>query len=127
LQKNPSDQSDEDERNEQERELVPVVVTEHDHPRHYAERDAGEPRQDEAARGVRDREPREEQRQRVGRVTAERDVVVVRELADRREGEDRDRTGDQEGSQRKRLAPRKSLVLIGTMRTSLREFGASII
>jgi hypothetical protein len=53
--------------------------------------------------------------------------MVVRKLADRRERQDRDRSGDQECSQKKRLAPRKSLVLIGTIRTSLREFGASII
>jgi hypothetical protein len=77
LQKNPSDQSDEDECDEQERELVPVVVAERDHPRRHAEGDAGEPRRDEAAGQVRDGEPRDEQRQRVGRVAAERDVVVV--------------------------------------------------
>jgi hypothetical protein len=102
-------------------------MAERDHPRDHAEGDAGEPRRDEAAGQVRDDEPGDEQRQGVGRVAAERDVVVVRELADRRERENRDRTRDQERPQRKRLAPRKSLVLIGTMRTSLREFGASII
>jgi hypothetical protein len=104
-----------------------VVVAERDHPRDYAERDAREPRRNEAARQVRDGEPGDEQRQRVRRVAAERDVMVVGELADRREGEDRDRARNEERSQRKRLAPRKSLVLIGTMRTLLREFGASII
>jgi hypothetical protein len=54
-------------------------------------------------------------------------VVVVRELPDRRERDDRNRPCDEERSQKKRLAPRKSLVRMGTMRTSLREFGDSII
>jgi hypothetical protein len=119
--------ADEDERHEQERELVPVVVAERDHPHDDAERDARDPRWDEAARRVRDGEPRDEQRQSVGGVAAERNMVVMRELTDRREGDDRNRTGEEKRSQKKRLAPRKSLVLIGTMRTSLRELGASII
>jgi hypothetical protein len=123
----PRDHPDEDESDEQERELVPVVVAERDHPRHHAERHAHKPRRDEAARRVRNGEPRDEQRQRVGGIAAQRNVMVVRELADRREGENRHRTGDEQCSQKKRLAPRKSLVLIGTMRTSLFEFGASII
>jgi hypothetical protein len=76
---------------------------------------------------VRDGEPCDEQRQRVGGVAAKRDMVVMRELTDRREGDDRNRTGEEKRSQKKRLAPRKSLVLIGTTRTSLRELGASII
>ena len=127
FQESCGDGSDEHQRDDQEHELVPVVVAERDHPRDDAERHANEPGWDEAAGCVRDGEPGDEQRQRIGRVAAERDVVVVRELADRREREDRDGAGDQERSQKKRLAPRKSLVLIGTMRTSLREFGASII
>ena len=104
-----------------------MVVAECDHPRDDAERHTREPRRHEAARRVRDGEPRDEQRQRVGGVAAERDMVVMRELADRRERDDRDRASGQERSQKKRLAPRKSLVLIGTMRTSLRELGDSII
>ena len=104
-----------------------MVVTERDHPRDDAEGHADEPRRNEAASHRRDGEPRNEQWQRVGGVAAERDVVVVRELADRREREDGYCAGDQQRSQKKRLAPRKSLVLIGTMRTSLRELGDSII
>lgn len=123
----PRDQADEDERDDEERELRPAVVAERDHPRCHAEGHPREPRRHEATCCIRDGEPRDEQRQRVGGIPTERDVVVVREPADRREREDRDGSRDQERSQRKRLAPRKSLVLIGTMRTSLRELGASII
>lgn len=54
-------------------------------------------------------------------------MVVMGELTDRREREDRDRPTDQERLQKNPRAPRKSLVLIGTMRTSLRELGDSII
>ena len=102
-------------------------MAERDHPRDHAERHAEEPRRDEPTRCVRDHEPGDEQRERISGVAARRDVVVVRELADRRERDDCDPAGDQERSQKNRLAPRKSLVRIGTMRTSLREFGASII
>jgi len=104
-----------------------VIVTERNHPRDDAEGHAREPRRDEAAGHRRDGEPRNEQWQRVGGITDERDMMVVRELADRRERDYRHGTGDQQRLQKKRLAPRKSLLLIGTMRTSLREFGASII
>ena len=81
-------------------------------------------------------EPAGEQRQRVGRVAGERDVVVVRELADRREEQDRDRSASracEKASTPRRQTPknlrtpRKSLVRTGTIRTSLAEFGASII
>ena len=54
-------------------------------------------------------------------------MVIVRELADRREEQDRDHPGKSEGSQKNLRTPRKSLVRTGTMRTSLAEFGASII
>lgn len=104
-----------------------MVVAERDQACDDAERHAGEPRREEAARSIRSREPRDEQRERIGRVTAEGNVVVVRKLADRRERKDRHGPRNEERSQKNLRAPRKSLVLIGTMRTSLREFGASII
>jgi hypothetical protein len=102
-------------------------MPERDHSRDHPERHSGEPRRDETAGPVRNCEPRDEQRQRVGRIATERDMVVVRELPDRRERADRDQACNEERSQKKRLAPRKSLVRMGTMRTSLREFGDSII
>ena len=102
-------------------------MAERDHPRCDAEGDPPEPRREEPPRQVRNREPRHEQRQCIRGVAAGRDVVVVRELADCRERDDRDSSGDQERPQKNLRAPRKSLVLIGTTRTSLREFGDSII
>ena len=89
--------------------------------------DAGEPRDEEAAAREDERPPRREERERVGGVAARRDAAVVLQPADRREGDDRDRAGEAERSQKNRRTPRKSLVRTGTMRTSLREFGASII
>jgi hypothetical protein len=65
---------------------------------------------------------------RVRGVAAQRHAAVMRQLADRREDDDRDDTGDRKTRHRQKLrAPSKSLVRTGTMRTSLREFGASII
>jgi hypothetical protein len=97
----------------------------------HADRDAGghaaEPRRDETARHGREREPTGEKRQRVRRVAARGNVVVVGELADRREDGDRDEAGDCETAQKKRRTPRKSLVRTGTMRTALAEFGDSIM
>ena len=92
-----------------------------------ARRDAEQPRRQEPTAGERERAPAAEQRQRIRRVAGERDSVVVGELADRREREDRDDAGNEQRSQKNLRAPRKSLVLTGTMRTSLWEFGASII
>jgi hypothetical protein len=54
-------------------------------------------------------------------------MPVVVEQPDRREDDDRECIGERGPDQKKRRAPRKSLVRIGTIRTSLREFGASII
>jgi hypothetical protein len=106
FQKHCGNDSDEDQRNEQERELVPVVVAERDHPRDDAERHAEEPRRDKAPPCGRDGEPRDEERQRVGRIAAERDVVVMGELADRREREDRDGAAEKQCSQKNLRAPR---------------------
>ena len=65
------------------------------------------------------------------RVAAGRETPVVRELADRREHDDRGCVGCRvpTGHSKKRLAPRNSLArwLTGMIRTSLSEFGASII
>jgi hypothetical protein len=81
-------------------------MAEHDHPRRDPERDSGEPRRDEAARRVRGGEPPDEQGERIGRVATERQVVVVRELADRREGEDRNGSAEEERPQKNLRAPR---------------------
>jgi hypothetical protein len=70
LRNRPGDDADEDERDDQEGELVHVVMAERDQARGDAEGDAAEPRRDEAARGVGEREPSREQRQRIGGVTA---------------------------------------------------------
>jgi hypothetical protein len=95
----------------------------------HADRDAGghaaEPRRDEAPCERSETEPAREQRQRVGAVAARGNVMVVGELADRREDGDRDEAGDRETAQKKRRTPRKSLVRTGTMRTALAEFGDS--
>ena len=72
-------------------------------------------------------EPRDEKREPVTRVPRGRKVAVMRQLADCREKDDRGRAGERRASQKKRRAPRKSLMRTGTMRTSLAEFGASII
>ena len=104
-----------------------MVVAEDDHADGDADRHAPEPGWQEPAGEAREHEPGGEQRQRVGRIAGERDVMVVRELADRREEKDRDRPGERERLQKNLRAPRKSLVRTGTMRTSLAEFGASII
>jgi hypothetical protein len=90
--------------------------------------DAEEPRPHEAAPAERGGcEPAREQRQPVTRVTGGREMPVMGQLADRRECDDRNRTGEGRAPQKNRRAPRKSLVRTGTMRTSLAEFGASII
>jgi hypothetical protein len=105
-----------------------VVVAEDDHADEDADRHAAEPRRHEATAGhAREDEPRPEQWQHVRGITADRNVLVVRELADRREHHDRDRAGESEASQKNLRTPRKSLVRTGTMRTSLAEFGDSII
>ena len=90
--------------------------------------DPSEPGRQEAALEERCRsKPAGEERQRVARITDGRQVTVVGQLADRRERDDRKRAGEGGASQRNRRAPRKSLVRTGTMRTSLAEFGDSII
>ena len=99
---------------------------------HRAQQDAGahpdEPGRGEAAAEERRcGEPRDKERKRITRVARGREVTVMRQLADRREGDDRERAGKRRASQKKRRAPRKSLMRTGTMRTSLAEFGASII
>jgi hypothetical protein len=119
--------ADEAERDGEERELVPPVVAEGDHADRDAERHPAQPRRHEPPRQRRDGEPAGEERQRIGGVPARRDVMVVRQLADRREDDDRNQAGDRETAQKNRRTPRKSLVRTGTMRTELAEFGASIM
>jgi hypothetical protein len=102
-------------------------VAEGDHADRDTQRYAAQPRRDEAPRHRREREPAGEKRQCVGRIPARGDVMVVRELADRREDDDRNEAGDRETAQKKRRTPRKSLVRTGTIRTELAEFGASIM
>ena len=121
------DCADEDEGDGEERQLAPAVVREHDHADRDAERNAREPRRQEAPGEAGDEEPGREEREHVRREAADRDAAVVGQAADRREGDDRDRAADGEPRQKKRRTPRKSLVRTGTMRTSLREFGDSII
>jgi hypothetical protein len=119
--------ADEAKRDREERELVPAIVAEGDHADRDTQRYAAQPRRDEAPRQRRDREPAREKRQRVRGVAARGDVVVVRELPDSREDDDRDEAGDPETAQKNRRTPRKSLVRTGTIRTELAEFGASIM
>jgi hypothetical protein len=102
-------------------------MAEHNHAHEDAGSHAREPRGDEPACQRRSSEPACKQRQRIARVAAERDVMLVRELADRREDDDRNDAGERERSQKKRRTPRKSVVRTGTTRTSLAEFGDSII
>jgi hypothetical protein len=102
-------------------------VAEGDHADRDAERQAAEPGGDEPPGQRGDAEPAGEERQRVCGVAADGEMVVVRELPDRREDDDRDEAGDREPAQKKRRAPRKSLVRTGTIRTALAEFGDSIM
>ena len=102
-------------------------MAEGDHADRDAERHPAQPRRHEPPRQRRDGEPAGEERQRIGGVPARRDVMVVRQLADRREDDDRNQAGDRETAQKNRRTPRKSLVRTGTMRTELAEFGASIM
>lgn len=89
---------------------------------------ARKPRADETAVEERRRaEPAREQWQRIPGVAGRREVAVMRQLADRRERDDCDRAGEGGALQKNRRAPRKSLVRTETMRTSLAEFGASIM
>jgi hypothetical protein len=89
---------------------------------------AGKPRANEtAAEEGRCAEPARKQWQRIAGVARRGEVAMMRQLADRRERDDCDRAGESGAPQKNRRAPRKSLVRTGTMRTSLAEFGASII
>jgi hypothetical protein len=103
-------------------------VTENRRAQQNAGGDTGEPGRDEAPTEERRRaKPAGEQGQRVARVAGRRKVTMVGQLADRRERDDRQRPGKGRASQKNRRAPRKSLVRTGTTRTSLAEFGDSII
>ena len=68
-------------------------------------------------------------RQRIARIARRMEPALVGEQADRDEDEDRDGVRDRrsQGHATNRRAPRKSEARIGTTRTSLAEFGDSII
>ena len=103
-------------------------MAEHDTADRDTEDGADEPgREKPAAEAGERREPTGGERQHVANIAVQRQVAVVIEQPDRREEDDRQRIGEGEPGQKKRRAPRKSLVRTGTIRTSLREFGASII
>jgi hypothetical protein len=90
--------------------------------------DSRKPRPNEAApEEERRAEPTRKERQRIPRIAGRGEVAVMRELPDRREGDDGKRARERGASQRNRRAPRKSFVRTGTMRTSLAEFGDSIM
>jgi hypothetical protein len=106
LRERPGDEADKRERDEQERQLPEAVVPERDRARGDAERDAEQPRREEAAGRIRDGEPGSEERQRVRGVTADGEAVVMRELADGREREDRGRSAAEQRPQKNLRAPR---------------------